>query len=39
MDGTSPPLWIAPDDLTPEAQAFVETARAWDQAEMAYFKL
>lgn len=37
--GTSPLLWFVPDDLTEEEQAFVETARAWDQAEMAYFKL
>ena len=36
--GTSPLLWFAPADLTAEEQAFVETARAWDQAEMAYFK-
>ena len=36
--GTSPLLWYVPEDLTPEEQAFVETAQAWDQAEMAYFK-
>lgn len=36
--GTSPLLWFVPDDLTEEEQAFVETAQAWDQAEMAYFK-
>ena len=36
--GTSPLLWFVPEELTEEERAFVETARAWDQAEMAYFK-
>ena len=36
--GTSPLLWFVPEDLTEEEQAFVETAQAWGQAEMAYFK-
>lgn len=36
LSGTNPFLAEVPDDLSPAEQEFVDAARGWNQAEMAY---